>query len=119
MNQVIEPYTTADRKEAVAIWNTVVEDGMAFPQEDVLTEETGEAFFQSQSFTGISKDAATGEIVGLYILHPNNVGRCGHICNASYAVKKDSKERASESSWYATAWRREKNWASAFCNLTP
>ena len=25
--------------------------------------------------------------MGLYILHPNNVGRCGHICNASYAVK--------------------------------
>lgn len=24
--------------------------------------------------------------MGLYILHPNNVGRCGHICNASYAV---------------------------------
>ena len=23
--------------------------------------------------------------MGLYILHPNNVGRCGHICNASYA----------------------------------
>lgn len=88
MNQVIESYTTADRKEAIAIWNAVVEDGMAFPQEDVLTEETGEAFFQSQSFTGIAKDAATGEIVGLYILHPNNVGRCGHICNASYAVKK-------------------------------
>lgn len=47
MNQVIESYTTADRKEAIAIWNAVVEDGMAFPQEDVLTEETGEAFFQS------------------------------------------------------------------------
>ena len=26
--------------------------------------------------------------MGLYILHPNNIGRCGHICNASYAVKK-------------------------------
>ena len=26
------------------------------------------------------------QILGLYILHPNNVGRCGHICNASYAV---------------------------------
>ena len=24
-----------------------------------------------------------------YILHPNNVGRCGHICNASYAVRRD------------------------------
>ena len=30
-------------------------------------------------------------MLGLYILHPNNVGRCGHICNASYAV--DSKSR--------------------------
>ena len=27
--------------------------------------------------------------MGMYILHPNNVGRCGHICNASYAVKKN------------------------------
>lgn len=88
MKQTVQPYTTADVKDAIAIWNTVVESGMAFPQEESLTEETGEAFFQSQSFTGIAKDAATGEIVGLYILHPNNVGRCGHICNASYAVKK-------------------------------
>ena len=27
-----------------------------------------------------------GRICGLYILHPNNIGRCGHIANASYAV---------------------------------
>jgi ribosomal protein S18 acetylase RimI-like enzyme len=33
----------------------------------------------------------SGKIVGLYILHPNNVGRCGHICNASYAVKKGTR----------------------------
>ena len=32
-----------------------------------------------------------GQIVGLYILHPNNVGRCGHICNASYAVKSSAR----------------------------
>lgn len=25
------------------------------------------------------------------ILHPNNVGRCGHICNASYAVSSKSR----------------------------
>jgi len=31
--------------------------------------------------------------VGLYILHPNNVGRCGHICNASYAVRRDQRGR--------------------------
>ena len=34
---------------------------------------------------------SSGELVGLYILHPNNVGRCGHICNASYAVRADRR----------------------------
>ena len=33
---------------------------------------------------GIAIDG--GEVIGLYILHPNNIGRCGHIANASYAV---------------------------------
>ena len=27
----------------------------------------------------------------MYILHPNNVGRCGHIANASYAVSGESR----------------------------
>ena len=31
-------------------------------------------------------DEESGKVYGLYILHPNNVGRCGHIANASYAV---------------------------------
>jgi L-amino acid N-acyltransferase YncA len=35
----------------------------------------------------------THAIVGLYILHPNNIGRCGHICNASYAVWKNCRGR--------------------------
>ena len=61
-----------------------MEDGTAFPQEECLTEKTGAAFFASQSYTGVAE--AGGKIAGLYILHPNNVGRCGHICNASYAV---------------------------------
>ncbi|WP_374936041.1 hypothetical protein [Streptococcus chenjunshii] len=32
-----------------------------------------------------------GKIVGLYILHPNNIRRCGHICNASYAVSSAAR----------------------------
>lgn len=88
MNIQIKPYENTDVAEAISIWNEVVEDGIAFPQEEPLTEETGDSFFKKQSFTGIAVDEESGEIVGLYILHPNNVGRCGHICNASYAVKK-------------------------------
>ena len=84
---IIRKYTQNDLAAMIAIWNEVVEDGIAFPQEVRLTEETGKAFFASQSFTGVAED--DGKIVGLYILHPNNVGRCGHICNASYAVASD------------------------------
>lgn len=80
----IRAFEPADVEAANAVWNEVVEAGVAFPQMEKLNRETGLAFFQSQSFTGICEDK--GEILGLYILHPNNVGRCGHICNASYAV---------------------------------
>ena len=85
----VREFTKEDIKEANAIWNSVVEDGIAFPQKDLLDEETGIQFFEEQSFTAIAYDENSGEVVGLYILHPNNVGRCGHICNASYAVKKN------------------------------
>ena len=83
----IRKYREEDTREAIAVWNTVVEEAVAFPQEEMLTEETGRAFFLEQTYTGIAADTETGEVTGLYILHPNNIGRCGHICNCSYAVK--------------------------------
>ena len=87
----IRQYQTHDAAAAAAIWNEVVRGGAAFPQREELTEENADSFFRSQSFTGLAEDAETGEIVGLYILHPNNVGRCGHICNASYAVERTAR----------------------------
>ena len=82
---LIRRYEKDDMIQMINLWNEVVEDGIAFPQEEYLDIETGEAFFGSQTFTGVAVDDS-GEVVGLYILHPNNIGRCGHICNASYAV---------------------------------
>ncbi len=76
-----------DLKAMLEIWNEVVEDGVAFPQEELLDEETGASFFASQTYSAVAEDENSHVIYGLYILHPNNVGRCGHICNASYAVR--------------------------------
>lgn len=84
----IREFQEKDLKEMIEIWNTVVDDGVAFPQLEKLDLNSGREFFSEQSFTGVAYDEESGQIVGLYILHPNNVGRCGHICNASYAVKK-------------------------------
>lgn len=89
MNIIIRKYNRRDIAPMTAIWNEVVEEGIAFPQEELLTEETGREFFDSQSHCGVAEDTDTGKVLGLYILHPNNVGRCGHICNASYAVRRD------------------------------
>ena len=93
MDMIIREYTRDNAEEAAVIWNHIVEEGVAFPQIELLTAETGKQFFSEQSFTGIAYDGAGGDIVGLYILHPNNVGRCGHICNASYAVKSELRGR--------------------------
>ena len=87
----VREYRSQDMEEAMDIWNEVIREGIAFPQLEELTGQTADEFFREQSYTGIAEDVETGEVVGLYILHPNNVGRCGHICNTSYAVKSGKR----------------------------
>lgn len=87
----VRAYENNDLQEMIAIWNEVVEEGIAFPQEECLTMQTGAKFFAEQTYCGVAEDINTGKLRGLYILHPNNVGRCGHICNASYAVTSESR----------------------------
>lgn len=88
MNITVRRYTEADVSAMCEIWNEVVRDGVAFPQEDYLDAETGAEFFASQDVSAVAV-TDEGTVLGLYILHPNNIGRCGHICNASYAVRGD------------------------------
>ena len=78
----VKKYRHEDAADATRIWNRVVEDAKAFPQTECMTPEEGDRFFSEQSYTGIAWDSETGDIVGLYLLHPNNIGRCGHICNS-------------------------------------
>ena len=66
--QMIRGYKSKDIPAMIAIWNEVVEEGIAFPQEELLTSETGAEFFASQTYCGVSE--VDGRIVGLYILHP-------------------------------------------------
>lgn len=91
MKITVRVYETGDLPEMTEIWNEVVEEGIAFPQEELLNMETGGEFFAAQTYNGVAVEEDTGKIVGLYILHPNNVGRCGHIANASYAVRREHR----------------------------
>jgi len=87
----LRKYTEKDLPSMVEIWNQVVEDGVAFPQEEALTPDTGREFFAAQTYSAVAEDTDTGTVLGLYILHPNNIGRCGHIANASYAVLRTAR----------------------------
>lgn len=87
----VRRYTEKDIPQMMEIWNEVVEEGIAFPQEECLNKESAKAFFGEQTYCGVAEDVDSGKLYGLYILHPNNVGRCGHICNASYAVRSEAR----------------------------
>lgn len=91
MEIMIRKYNRKDLAEMLQIWNEVVEDGVAFPQTEPLGKEEAEQFFEEQSYCGVAENIDTNEILGLYILHPNNIGRCGHISNASYAVQSSAR----------------------------
>lgn len=85
MSITVEKLSEEDLISAMEIWNEIVEQGIAFPQMEILDENAARDFFSSQTLTAVAKLNDT-EVVGLYILHPNNVGRCAHIANTSYAV---------------------------------
>ena len=82
---------SADVPGAAAVWNEVVREGRAFPQTEELTESAARGFFAAQDFTATAEE--DGRVLGMYILHPNNVGRCGHQANASYAVDSAARGR--------------------------
>lgn len=89
--RVVRPYRTDDVPAMAAIWNEVVEAGRAFPQTEPLSLEEARAFFAEQTYTGVAE--VGGKVAGLSILHPNNVGRCGHVANASFAVASAARGR--------------------------
>ena len=71
----VRPYRAEDLPALAEIWNQIVEDGVAYPQEETLDGVEAAAFFAGQSRTAVAE--LDGKVVGLYILHPNNVGRYG------------------------------------------
>lgn len=89
MSVIVREYEQQDIFAMMKIWNKVVAAGRAFPQEETLDETQAAKFFAEQTRTAVAADETTGEILGLYILHPNDIGRKAHIANASYAVRSD------------------------------
>ena len=52
----VRAYTRADLPDLIRIWNEVVEDGVAFPQEDLLDASSGADFFAEQTYTAVAEE---------------------------------------------------------------
>ncbi len=89
MDIALRPIEKADLTQAAAIWNDVVAAADSFPGDMILSEDEAWEMFcaQTETVCAVKGD----EVVGVYILHPNNIGRCAHIANASYAVKAGAR----------------------------
>ena len=49
MNITIKKYGESNVDEMIRIWNEVVDEGIAFPQEDFLDSQSGRKFFAGQT----------------------------------------------------------------------
>ena len=83
MELVMKEFAEEQLPEMTEIWNDVVEEGISFPGDKALSEKEALKMFREQASTVCT--TLNGEVVGVYI------GRCGHIANASYAVRKDCR----------------------------
>jgi L-amino acid N-acyltransferase YncA len=97
MNTLAITVRRADIDDAEAlqnILNEVIEEGIAFLAEEVKSlEETKEMWLAPHLETYVACDAATGEILGAYLLKANAVGRGNHVANATYMVKRNQQGR--------------------------
>ena len=50
----IKGYEEENLPEMIQIWNEIVEEGNAFPQDELLAIQTGEEFFASQTYSGVA-----------------------------------------------------------------
>lgn len=85
MELTIRKYSDQDLEQMKMIWNEIVEEGTSFPEEKILTLKEARNFFANKTCASVALNNT--EVVGLYIIQPNNIGRCEHIANASYGVK--------------------------------
>ena len=83
----IREYTQKDLPQLTKLWNEITEDGSYFPGEEILSQKEAAEMFAAQ--TAVMCAVEEERILGFYILHPNNVGRCAHVANASYGVQAE------------------------------
>ena len=86
MNIEFRSYNNENLEKMRMMWNDIIEDGVAFPGTDILSKEIFNQMISQQD--AVNCMYVDKILAGYYILHPNNIGRCSHVANASYVLDK-------------------------------
>lgn len=116
MKLTMEPFCEENLPEITRIWNSVVEQGDSFPGDQILSLEEAREMFAAQTETVCVR--LDGEVVGVYILHPNHIGRCSHVANASYGVKPGCRGAGIGRRWCSIPSTAPGSMDFAGCSLT-
>lgn len=58
---MVRAYRKQDIPAMISIWNEVVEEGIAFPQEELLEKKTGAAFLRNKVFAAWRRKKKAGK----------------------------------------------------------
>lgn len=109
MNIEVRAYTDNDIEAMVTIWNQVVEDGVAFPQEECLTPESGTAFFAEQTYCGVAEDTDTAESTACTSCIRTMLDDVDTSAMQAMRSTGNREDCISARSWCLTVWRRARH----------
>ncbi len=78
------------RPQCLDIFNQIIEEGVSYPWEDLLTMDDFNAYYLPQEPVWCAVDAGD-TVLGFVHIHSNGFGRTGHIGNCGYAVTAASR----------------------------
>src|SRR5690348_4671762 len=89
---VIRRATTADAAALLRIFRAVVEPGDTYSFNSDTTDEDAVVYFVGDGITSfVAED--NGEVIGMYKLIPNRIGRGSHVSNASFMIDPAAQGR--------------------------
>ena len=105
----IRKYNENDVPAMVHIWNEVVEEGVAFPQLELLDKESGRAFFAAQTVWQMTTERLSGFIFSTRTMSAG----AGTLPMQAMRSTPPAGESTSENSWFPIALYRPETTASS------
>jgi L-amino acid N-acyltransferase YncA len=86
----LAPIEPKYRPECLGIFNQIIEEGVAFPWDKPFDTQAFDAKYVPEEPVWCALDEQD-QVLGFVHIKRNNDGRCSHIANCGYSVRKDAR----------------------------